>query len=147
MVLGEGSCYLYNEDRHLPTMRDFGYVMLVFCVHLVINSCSSWNCQKLAAAQILARAGDTVHHWRLYGPSITVQIIAPPPLSPAKLDRTLRWVLSLRPSASVVWAMLYICFTRGTDQGSEACAKSHLGFCKGLGVKYGGLDEGPCFFS
>ncbi len=65
---------------------------------------NSWNCQKLAVEQLLAKAGSTVRHGRRYDLPITVHIIAPSflPSSPAKLDTTPCWVVSLLPSASVL---------------------------------------------
>jgi hypothetical protein len=57
---------------------DLGYVR-VLCTFS--NIFSSWDCQKLAAEQLLDRAGDIVSHGRRYKPPGTVQITPPPPQS------------------------------------------------------------------
>ncbi len=55
-----GSCCLYMEDWPLPIVPDFVDVgVCVFCVHLLINQQpQSWDCQQLAADQLLRRAGS-----------------------------------------------------------------------------------------
>ncbi len=72
----------YMEDWSLPTVCDFGHVgILCTFSYIPCSSFSSWNCLKLSAEQLFAKAGGTVCHGRRFGPPVTVQIIAPPPLS------------------------------------------------------------------
>jgi hypothetical protein len=53
---------MYIECWPLPSLRDFAHVgVLCTCTHLVIHT-SSWDRYKLAAEQLLGRAGGTVHH-------------------------------------------------------------------------------------
>ncbi len=53
------SCYLYTVDWPLPTMRDSGDGV-VSCTFSNIPVTSSWNCQKLAAEQLLVRGRHAV---------------------------------------------------------------------------------------
>ncbi len=99
-VSARGSCFVYMEDWPLPTVRDSGDFG-VLCTFTSIWGI--WNCQKLAAEQLLARADGTVRRRRLIRLSITVYKSGPLHCSPpAKLDRTPCWVDSLRPSTSVI---------------------------------------------
>ncbi len=133
-------------------MRDFVHVgVLCTFSNTHTSSSNSWGCQKLAAEQ-LHRAGGTVRHGRRYGPSITVQIIAPLHLSPlARQGMTPYLVGSLRPSASVV---LTIRLSRDYHQRESCCmgpcagADHNLTLCRLQhiyhGQSYARVDLKPC---
>ncbi len=92
--------YSYMECRPLPSLCDFAHVGVLCTISHISAAASSWICQKLAAVQLLGRAGGTERHGNWYGPPITVQINVP--LSPSyRQGRAPCWVNSLRPSASV----------------------------------------------
>ncbi len=86
----------------LPSGREYGHVGVLRTLSNIPVASSSWDCQKLAAEQLLGTAGEIISHGRRYGPTSNHR---PPPSHPSRQGRTPCWVNSLRSKASVVVPM------------------------------------------